>query len=46
MRKMGLVVFILFAAAVAAGFYWLATWDMPPPTERINIAIDESRFPR
>lgn len=45
MRKLSTILGILFLAAVVAGGVLLVSWDIPPPTERIEKVIPNARFP-
>jgi hypothetical protein len=37
---------LLLAGLVAGGAVFLATWDIPPPTARIEQVLPDDRFPR
>ncbi len=46
MRTFGFIVFLLVLAALAGGGYWLVTWDIPVPAERVEKPIADDRLPR
>lgn len=37
---------VVFLVVVAGGAVFLATWDIPPPTQTIEAPIPDDRFPR
>jgi hypothetical protein len=37
---------LIFLAAIVAGGVFLATWDIPAPTEQVEKTISNDRFPR
>tara|TARA_A100001037_G_C15041991_1_gene585937 strand:- start:81 stop:212 length:132 start_codon:yes stop_codon:yes gene_type:complete len=39
-------VIILFLAVIVAGGVFLATWDIPAPSESVKKTIPNDRFPR
>ena len=39
-------IFVLFLALIVAGGVFLATWDIPAPTESVEKTISNDRFPR
>jgi hypothetical protein len=46
MRRPFLIVLVVVAAALAAGVAFLASWDIPAPTARIEKTIPNDRLPR
>ncbi len=46
MRRPFLFVLVVVAAALAAGVLFLARWDIPAPTARIEKTIPNDRLPR
>ncbi|MGF1560849.1 MAG: hypothetical protein ACFB3T_01575 [Geminicoccaceae bacterium] len=36
---------LLFVILLLGGAIFLITWDIPPPTQRIEKVLDDSRFP-
>lgn len=37
---------LIGAALVVVGVVALMTWDIPPPTSRVEIVIPDDRFPK
>jgi hypothetical protein len=46
MRKTILILLTLLAVAVGGLVAFLATWEIPPPTARIEKVIPNDRLPR
>ena len=46
MRKISLVVVLLVLIAVAGGGIFLATWDIPPPTSKVEKVLPNDKFPK
>jgi hypothetical protein len=46
MRRPFLVVLLVVAAVFAAAISFLASWDIPPPTARIEKTIPNDRLGR
>ncbi|MFM7344730.1 MAG: hypothetical protein ACKO1J_05080 [Tagaea sp.] len=46
MRKPILILLAVFAVALAGLVAFLATWEIPPPTARIEKVIPNDRLPR
>lgn len=46
MRKPILIVLAVLAVALAGVVAFLATWEIPPPTARIEKVIPNDRLPR
>tara|TARA_Y100001934_G_scaffold252201_2_gene316072 strand:+ start:9096 stop:9236 length:141 start_codon:yes stop_codon:yes gene_type:complete len=46
MSKAPYIVLIIMLLAVVGGAAFLATWDIPPPSERVEKVLPDDRFPR
>lgn len=46
MKRMPLVILILFLVAAGGGVGWLATWDIPAPVSTVEKVLPDERFPR
>jgi small neutral amino acid transporter SnatA (MarC family) len=46
MRRLSVVVLLVVAVVVVGGIAFLATWDIPAPTSRVEKVIPNDRFPR
>ncbi len=46
MSKIYLIIFLMLLAIVVGGAAFLATWDIPPPTDRLEKVLPNDRFPR
>jgi hypothetical protein len=46
MSKVPYIVLIIMLLAVIGGAVFLATWDIPPPSERVEKVLPDERFPR
>ncbi len=46
MSRLSRVLAILILVAVAGGAVFLMTWDIPPPTARIEKVIPNDAFPQ
>lgn len=46
MSKLAGVLVVLMLAAVVGGGAFLAAWDVPPPSARVEKAIPDERLPR
>ena len=46
MKRMPVVIFILFIAAAVGGVGMLATWDIPAPVTTVEKFLPDERFPR
>ncbi|MBT6116779.1 MAG: hypothetical protein HOH66_02810 [Rhodospirillaceae bacterium] len=44
MRKLSAILGILLLAGLVAGGVLLLSWDIPPPTERVEKVIPNARF--
>lgn len=46
MNKVLMIGLALAGLLFIGGIVALGTWDVPPPTDTVEIRIDDSRFPR
>lgn len=46
MVKLGGFLVLLIMAAVGGGALYLAFWDIPPPSARVERTLPDSQFPR
>jgi len=46
MKSISIVVFSLLILALAGGGVFLATWEIPAPTAKVEKVIPDERFPR
>lgn len=46
MKSISIVVFLLLLVALAGGGVFLATWEIPAPTAKVEKVIPDDRFPR
>ena len=46
MSKLKLFALIVVIAAVGAGVFFLLTWEIPPPTSKVEKVIPDERLPR
>lgn len=46
MSKAPYIVVIILLLAVFGGAVFLVTWDIPPPSERVEKVLSDDRFPR
>lgn len=46
MHNISRMLFVIVAVAVVATLGFLATWDMPPPTTKVEKVIPNDRFTR
>jgi hypothetical protein len=46
MAKIGRLFLGAFFIFVMGGGLYLANWDIPPPTTRVERSLPDSRFPR
>ena len=46
MRNISRLAAILLVAALVGGAAFLATWDIPAPTAKIEKVLTDERFPR
>lgn len=46
MRFLVRFLMLVIVAAIVGGGAFLATWDIPPPTQQVEKTIPNDRFPR
>ncbi len=46
MSKLRIFIVIVVVAAVGAGTFFLLTWEIPPPTSKVEKVIPDERLPR
>ncbi|WP_193555790.1 hypothetical protein [Hwanghaeella grinnelliae] len=46
MGKFILVIFALLAVVLGGGAVFLATWDIPAPSQTVERVLPDDRFPR
>jgi hypothetical protein len=46
MKRFTLTLVVIVIALIATGVVFLATWDIPPPSEKVEKVLDDGRFPR
>jgi hypothetical protein len=46
MKSISIVVLSLLILALAGGGMFLATWEVPAPTAKVEKVIPDERFPR
>ncbi|MDP6067321.1 MAG: hypothetical protein QGF97_04785 [Alphaproteobacteria bacterium] len=46
MSKAPFILIVVVAAVVVGGAVFLATWDIPAPTQRVEKVLPNDRFPR
>jgi uncharacterized membrane protein len=46
MRKSTLVLIVIILGGLAGGVVYLSTWDIPPPTTKVEKVLSDERFPR
>lgn len=44
MKTLTRILALLLLAAIGGGVVFLATWDMPPPTAKVEKVIPNERF--
>ncbi|MFA6019643.1 MAG: hypothetical protein WC722_05215 [Rhodospirillales bacterium] len=44
MKTLTRILFVLVLATIGGGVAFLATWDMPPPTAKVEKVIPNERF--
>lgn len=45
-RTLGRLLALVLLVVVLGGVVFLATWDIPPPTETVETVIPDERLPR
>ncbi len=46
MRKSSLLLIFIILGVLAGGAVYLATWEIPPPTVKVEKVLSDERFPR
>lgn len=46
MGRLSFIVLFLLIAAMGAGGVFITTWDIPAPTQKVEIVIPNDRFER
>jgi len=46
MSTINRVLVVLFLVVVLGGTVFLATWEIPPPTARVERVLPDDQFPR
>ncbi len=46
MRKSSLFLIFIILGVLAGGAAYLATWEIPPPTVKVEKVLSDERFPR
>ncbi len=46
MRKSSLVLIVIILGVLAGGAVYLASWEIPPPTTKVEKVLADERFPR
>jgi hypothetical protein len=46
MRKSRLVLIVIVLGVLVAGAAYLATWEIPPPSAKVEKVLPDERFPR
>ncbi len=46
MNKYALIGIAILLILLVGGFLGLALWDIPVPSEPVEVELDDSRFPR
>jgi hypothetical protein len=46
MSKLSLFIVIVVIATLGAGTFFLLTWEIPPPTSKVEKVIPNERLPR
>lgn len=46
MSTINRVLVVLFVVVVLGGTVFLATWEIPPPTARVERVLPDDQFPR
>lgn len=46
MAKLGGFLLLMIVAVVLGGTAFLAVWDIPPPTAKVERTLPDSKFPR
>ncbi len=46
MRKSTLVLIVIILGVLAGGVFYLASWEIPAPTTKVEKVLADERFPR
>jgi Flp pilus assembly protein CpaB len=46
MGKVTIILIVILGLAVAGGFVFLATWDIPAPSGHVEKVLPDARFPK
>jgi hypothetical protein len=46
MSKIGRIVLVTLLVVMLGGMVFVATWEIPPPTARVERVIPNDQFPR
>ena len=46
MRRITIFFFLLLLLVLGGGFVFLATWEIPAPSQSVEKVLDNDRFPR
>jgi hypothetical protein len=46
MSKIGRIVLVALLVVMLGGMVFVATWEIPPPTARVERVIPNDQFPR
>jgi len=46
MRRITIFIVFLLVLVLGGGFVFLATWDIPAPSQPVEKVLDNDRFPR
>jgi hypothetical protein len=46
MRKSSLFLIFIILGVLVGGAVFLATWEIPPPSAKVEKALSDERFPR
>ena len=46
MKKVYLVFLLMLSIGLVAGAVFIATWDIPAPTQRVEKVVPNDRFPK
>jgi hypothetical protein len=46
MRKSSLFLIVIVLGVLAGGAVFLATWEIPPPTVKVEKVLSDEQFPR
>ena len=46
MRRIKIFFLLLLVLVLGGGFVFLATWEIPAPSQQVEKVLDDDRFPR